>query len=121
MKHTSGRTAPRLPGGPRGPRLPGGTEGRPPGRKARPRARYDGGFGHRAGGLAPYAFVAPAVVLYVLVLLIPIGYTIYLSLEKTKVSGLGLGLGARRQVFAGLSNYTTALTDSPSFPRCCGS
>jgi len=103
MKHTSGRTAPRLPGG---------TEGRPPGRKARPHARYDGGFGHRAGGLAPYAFVAPAVVLYVLVLLIPIGYTVYLSFEKTKVSGLGLGLGARKQVFAGLSNYTTALTDS---------
>ena len=50
--------------------------------------------------MAPYAFVTPAVILYVLVLLIPIGYTIYLSLEKTEVSGLGLGAGARRQVFA---------------------
>src|SRR6185437_6726626 len=101
MKHTSERTAPRLPGG---------TGGRPPGRKARPQARYDGGFGHRAGGRAPYAFVAPAVVLYLLVLLIPIGYTIYLSVEKTQVSGLGLGPGARRQVFAGHSNYATAFT-----------
>ena len=62
---------------------------------------------------APYAFVAPAVILYALVLLIPIGYTIYLSLQKTQVSGLGLGLGARRQVFAGLGNYTSALTDAP--------
>ncbi|MGH3210267.1 MAG: carbohydrate ABC transporter permease [Trebonia sp.] len=61
--------------------------------------------------MAPYAFVAPAVVLYALVLLIPIGYTVYLSLEKSQVSGLGLGLGARRQVFAGLSNYSSALTD----------
>ena len=63
--------------------------------------------------VAPYAFVTPAVVLYALVLLIPIGYTVYLSVEKTQVSGLGLGLGARRQVFAGLSNYQSALTDAP--------
>jgi multiple sugar transport system permease protein len=62
--------------------------------------------------LAPYAFVTPAVILYALVLLIPIGYTVYLSVEKTEVSGLGLGLGARRQVFAGLSNYSAALTDA---------
>ena len=64
--------------------------------------------------MAPYAFVTPAVILYALVILIPIGYTVYLSLEKTQVSGLGLGLGARRQVFAGLSNYTSAITD-PAF------
>jgi multiple sugar transport system permease protein len=63
--------------------------------------------------VAPYAFVTPAVVLYVLVLLVPIGYTLYLSVEKTQVSGLGLGTGARRQVFAGFSNYASALTDAP--------
>ena len=62
--------------------------------------------------VAPYAFVTPAVVLYALVLLIPIGYTVYLSVEKSQVSGLGLGLGGRRQVFAGLSNYSSALTDA---------
>ena len=62
--------------------------------------------------MAPYAFVTPAVALYVLVLLIPIGYTLYLSVEKTQVSGLGLGTGARRQVFAGFSNYASALTDA---------
>src|SRR5215472_2889870 len=64
--------------------------------------------------LAPYAFVAPAVALFVATLLIPIGYTLYLSLEKTQVSGLGLGAGARKQVFAGLSNYASGLTD-PAF------
>ena len=62
--------------------------------------------------VAPYAFVTPAVVLYALMLLIPIGYTVYLSVQKSQVSGLGLGLGARRQVFAGLSNYATALKDA---------
>jgi multiple sugar transport system permease protein len=62
--------------------------------------------------VAPYAFVTPAVVLYALVLLVPIGYTVYLSVEKSQVSGLGLGSGARRQVFAGLSNYSSALTDA---------
>jgi multiple sugar transport system permease protein len=62
--------------------------------------------------MAPYAFVTPAAVLYALVLLVPVGYTVYLSVEKSQVSGLGLGLGARRQVFAGLSNYSSALTDA---------
>jgi multiple sugar transport system permease protein len=61
--------------------------------------------------VAPYVFVAPAVVLFALVLLIPIGYTLYLSFQKSQVSGLGLGAGARRQVFAGLSNYSAGLTD----------
>jgi multiple sugar transport system permease protein len=64
--------------------------------------------------LAPYAFVAPAVVVFAAMLLVPIGYTIFLSLEKSQVSGLGLGAGARRQVFAGLSNYASGLTD-PTF------
>jgi multiple sugar transport system permease protein len=58
--------------------------------------------------------VAPAVALFAVTLLIPIGYTLYLSLEKTQVSGLGLGAGARKQVFAGLSNYASGLTD-PAF------
>jgi multiple sugar transport system permease protein len=63
--------------------------------------------------VAPYAFVTPAVVLYALTLLLPVGYTVYLSVEKVHVSGLGLGAGARQQVFAGLSNYASALTDQP--------
>jgi len=63
---------------------------------------------------APYVFVAPAVVLFTLLVLVPVGYTLYLSFEKSQVSGLGLGAGARRQVFAGWSNYTSALAD-PAF------
>ena len=68
--------------------------------------------GRTAPRAAPYAFVTPAVILYALVLLVPIGYTVYLSVEKTQVSGLGLGLGARRQVFAGLANYASAIRDA---------
>jgi len=69
--------------------------------------------GRAAPRVAPYAFVTPAVVLYAVTLLLPIGYTVYLSVEKVHVTGLGLGAGARRQVFAGLSNYASALADQP--------
>jgi multiple sugar transport system permease protein len=65
----------------------------------------------RRRSAAPYAFVAPAVVLFTLLLLVPIGYTVYLSLERARVTGLGLGAGARTQVFAGWANYASALTD----------
>ena len=59
----------------------------------------------------PYGFVAPAAVLFVAVFLVPLGYTAYLSTQKTQVEGLGLGAGARRQVAAGFSNYSTVLRD----------
>jgi multiple sugar transport system permease protein len=69
--------------------------------------------GRTAPRVAPYAFVTPAVVLYAVTLLLPIGYTVYLSVEKVHVTGLGLGAGARQQVFAGLSNYASAFADQP--------
>jgi multiple sugar transport system permease protein len=56
--------------------------------------------------------VTPAVVLFALFTLAPIGYALFMSFQKSQVSGLGLGAGARRQVFAGLSNYATELTDT---------
>jgi multiple sugar transport system permease protein len=59
----------------------------------------------------PYAFLAPALILFTLFLLLPILYTGYLSLRTERVSGLGLGAGARREVYAGLSNYRTAVSD----------
>ncbi|QFZ19126.1 carbohydrate ABC transporter permease [Saccharothrix syringae] len=63
-------------------------------------------------GAAPYAFAAPAVVLFALTFLLPIGYALYLSLFRVEVSGLGLGRGSRREVFAGPGNYLRALTDA---------
>ncbi len=59
----------------------------------------------------PYVFLAPAILLFILLLLIPIGYTAYLSLRESKVRGSGLGLGARHEVFVGLANYRSALAD----------
>lgn len=69
------------------------------------------GTRRRGGRAVPYAFLAPAIVLFVLFLLLPIAYTAHLSLRKVQVSGLGLGRGARREVFAGLENYRLALAD----------
>jgi len=61
---------------------------------------------------APYAFLAPAVILFTLFILLPIIYAAYLSLHKVEVKGLGLGKGSRTEVFAGLENYRSAVTDS---------
>ncbi|MDG9719644.1 sugar ABC transporter permease [Streptomyces sp. DH24] len=61
---------------------------------------------------APYAFLLPATILFLLFFALPIGYAVWLSFRKVKVSGLGLGSGARSEVWAGVENYTAALTDS---------
>ncbi|MEU7861033.1 sugar ABC transporter permease [Nonomuraea sp. NPDC049141] len=49
--------------------------------------------------------------LFALFLALPIGYTVYLSLRRTKVSGLGLGKGSKREIFVGLDNYVAAIGD----------
>jgi multiple sugar transport system permease protein len=49
--------------------------------------------------------------MFVLFILAPIVYTAWLSLRKVQVSGLGLGAGARQEVFAGLENYREAIGD----------
>ena len=69
-----------------------------PGRRTAPRA-------------VPYVFLTPAIIMFVLFLLLPIAYTVYMSLQKVKVSGLGLGRGARTVVFAGLENYQAVATN----------
>ena len=66
----------------------------------------------RRGSLAPYGFLGPATLLFTLFFALPIGFAVYLSLRAVKVKGLGLGSHARTEVWAGLSNYTSALTDS---------
>jgi multiple sugar transport system permease protein len=59
----------------------------------------------------PYAFLAPAVIMFTLFILLPIGYAAYLSLRRVKISGLGLGRGARKEIFAGLANYRETLSN----------
>lgn len=63
---------------------------------------------------APYGFLAPAIALFAVFMAAPIVYAGYLSLRRVRVSGLGLGAGAREEVWAGLGNYTAALGD-PEF------
>lgn len=82
-------------------RTPYGAEGAPYGRSSA-----------RPGRRAPYVFLAPATVLFVLFFALPIGYAVWLSFHKAHVSGLGLGSGARTEVWAGLQNYTEAFRDS---------
>jgi len=60
---------------------------------------------------APYGFLSPAIALFVLFFALPIGYAIYLSLHTVHVRGLGLGGKSREEVWAGLDNYTGALSD----------
>ncbi len=63
---------------------------------------------------APYLFLAPAMLLFIGLMALPIVYALYLSFRSVKVSGLGLGSGGRTEVWAGLSNYTRSLAD-PDF------
>ncbi|WP_327175063.1 sugar ABC transporter permease [Streptomyces sp. NBC_01335] len=73
------------------------------------RARRSGSYGVKS---APYAFLVPATLLFLLFFALPIGYALYLSFRRTEVEGLGLGKGARDEVWAGLTNYKDALSDS---------
>jgi multiple sugar transport system permease protein len=65
-----------------------------------------------APSAVPYVFLTPAAVLFIVTFLIPIGFTVWQSLRDVRVTGLGLGRGARREVFAGLANYQQILTDA---------
>ncbi|MET4646758.1 sugar ABC transporter permease [Streptomyces sp. NBC_01724] len=73
------------------------------------RARRRSAYGVKS---APYAFLAPATVLFLLFFALPIGYALYLSFRRTEVKGLGLGKGAREEIWAGFANYAGALSDS---------
>ncbi|NYI06909.1 carbohydrate ABC transporter permease [Allostreptomyces psammosilenae] len=70
-----------------------------------------GGVGRRVSRTAPYAFILPAAVLFVVFMLVPIAYTVFLSFRRTQAIGLGLGPNSREQVFAGWENYAATLTD----------
>ncbi|MFF7638230.1 carbohydrate ABC transporter permease [Kitasatospora sp. NPDC008050] len=66
--------------------------------------------GSRRRGRPVALFLAPFLVPFAALYLAPIGYTVYQSLFRMHRSGLGLS--APTQVFAGLSNYATALGDA---------
>jgi multiple sugar transport system permease protein len=73
--------------------------------------RTKGARASRAGA-APYVFMAPAMLFFLGFFAVPIGYTIYLSTRRTKISGLGLGKNSRHEVSVGLANYKDSLSDS---------
>jgi multiple sugar transport system permease protein len=62
---------------------------------------------------APYAFAAPFVLLFAAFYLVPIGYAVWESLQKTVRTG-GFAFSVARTTFAGFSNYQQVLTD-PAF------
>lgn len=64
--------------------------------------------------LVPYLMLLPGIVLFLLFMAAPIIFTLVLSFQKKKVSGLGLGKGSQTQVFAGFENYVNSLAD-PEF------
>ncbi|NBE95541.1 sugar ABC transporter permease [Nonomuraea sp. KC401] len=72
------------------------------------------GTGARRRTRAPYVFVAPAVLLFVAFLAVPIGYALYLSARGLRLTGKGI-FGTREEVFVGLGNYARTLTDPEFF------
>ena len=79
--------------------LPAGT--------AAPRRRIRGRGGLRA---APYLFLAPFVVLFLVFLVLPILIALYKSFFAVQRSGLGFGGG--EEAFVGFDNYLQAFGDS---------
>jgi multiple sugar transport system permease protein len=61
--------------------------------------------------MAPYLFLTPAIVLFIVFMLIPIVYAIWLSFQAYHLEGGGI-LGRRVQVFSGLENYISVFANS---------
>ncbi|WP_405440357.1 carbohydrate ABC transporter permease [Streptomyces niveus] len=80
-------------------RRTGGTAPAPTGRPGVRRSRARAGM----------VLLAPFLVLFLWVYVLPIGFALYQSLFRQQRSGLGLR--APRRVFAGLDNYSRVLTD----------
>jgi multiple sugar transport system permease protein len=68
----------------------------------------------RRVGPAPYLFLLPALTFFALFLALPAVYAIWLSIRKSRVTGSGFDPNSRKEVSAGLSNYTDSLKD-PEF------
>ncbi|MFI2105321.1 carbohydrate ABC transporter permease [Isoptericola sp. NPDC019693] len=74
--------------------------------------------GRRRGRGVPYLLLAPALLLLLGFMLVPIGYSLWLSLRAKRVADGSL-LGAREEQFVGLQNYANALSD-PVFWEALG-
>ncbi|NEA32388.1 sugar ABC transporter permease [Streptomyces sp. SID13031] len=77
-----------------------------------PRTATAAGKSRGRGGLLPIALVTPAVVLLLLFTIAPAIYAIFLSFRRMKVGKGLLGGGKPTEVWAGISNYTSTLSDS---------
>jgi multiple sugar transport system permease protein len=84
---------------PRSEATPTRTEAPRPRKRPRSRTRF-----------APYMFVGPAVVLFVLFMLLPIIYAAYISFTTYKLESGGI-FGTQVQVFAGFKNYIAVFHD----------
>jgi len=65
----------------------------------------------RRNAFVPWMFAAPAIVFLVVFLIIPIGYSIYLSFRGFRIDGGG-AFGRRVETWIGFDNYVAALTDT---------
>lgn len=64
----------------------------------------------RRPSLVPYVFVGPAAAFFVVMILVPLIYAIYLSFRGQRISGGG-AFGRKQDVFVGFENYLTTFTD----------
>lgn len=62
--------------------------------------------------LAPYLFLLPFIVLFLVFLVAPIVTALYMSFFSVRRSGLGLGGDANELAFVGFENYLRAFQDS---------
>jgi len=85
------------------------TEPGPDVRTAKPKAKVRRSSARRRHTLPAALFMLPFGLLFVALMIAPIGYAVYESFFRLQRSGLGLS--APTTVFAGLSNYATALRD----------
>lgn len=77
-------------------------------RRRAPRPRIRGGVGVR---LAPYLFLLPFIVLFVVFMILPILTALWMSFFSVQRGGLGFG-NANELAFVGLDNYVRAFQDA---------
>lgn len=65
--------------------------------------------------LAPYLLSAPAMILFLMFTVIPVGYTLVMSFFAMRLTGTGVLGGTRTSVFVGVENYTAVVQDREFF------